>query len=142
MEIAGRHDDVFVGEDGGIVSRGVNLVLDDRRHKAQGVFGRSVHLRHATERVGVLHMHLVAAYQLAALEQTAYGGGGLNLPPVMAHLIDRGAERLDTAVEGIKRHGGDLVGDGIELAGAQHGPYGMGAHKLCAVEQRQTLLRL
>ncbi len=92
--------------------------------------------------VGVLYVLLGACDQLAALQQLAEGACRVELAPMGAHLVNRFAERLDAAVEGVERHGADFVGAFGQAACVHHAPYAERAHELRAVEQRQPLFGL
>ena len=50
-----------------IVGRGVQLAADDARGEVDRVEHRAVHLRHAAQRVRVLHARIVVAMRLANL---------------------------------------------------------------------------
>ena len=101
VEIARRDDHVLLGEDRRIVRRGVDFRGQHALHIVDRVLRGSVNLRHAAERIGVLHVVLGAGDQFAAFEQPADIPGRGELPPVGADQVHLVAERLDTTVEGV-----------------------------------------
>ena len=139
MEVAGTDDEVLIGADGGIVGGTVNLSLNHALDIADGVLDGAMHLRHATERVGILHVHLGLGDEFAALEQLLDAGSGLELALVGTHQVDGLGERLDASVIGFERHGADAVGPVAEFHSVQHSPHGERTHVLGAVEQCQAL---
>ena len=107
-----------------------------------GVFAGTVNLRHATERVGVLHVFLLSLDNLRAFQQMADMGGGQNLSYMRSYQMHVEVEGLDTSVEGFQGYCTNDVGQPGEFLGFQQQPNGITAHELGAVEQGQTFFRL
>ena len=101
-----------------------------------------MHLRHATEGIGVLHVLLLPDNQLATFGELAYALRGDDLSVVVTYLMHLVEERLDAAVKGFQRHRADEVGEVGETKGLQQHVGAVAAHELCAVEQGQTFFRL
>ncbi len=114
MEVSGGHYDVLFREDSGVVGGAVDFGLDHLSHVGEGVLERAMHLRHAAERVGILHMDFMAADHFAALEVSADGTGGLQLSRMGANGVDFVAERLYATIEHVERKRSDLVGQTAE----------------------------
>ena len=60
VEVAAGNDQVFVGEDNGVVGGGVDFGFNHRGDIGNGVFGGAMHLGSAAEAVGVLYVFFVA----------------------------------------------------------------------------------
>ena len=99
-----------------------------------------MHLRDATERVGVLHIDLGLADEFAAVEQFAHAGCCLNLSLVGTHGMYGMGERLDAAVISLQRDGSNDIGPLAQAFGLDECPHGVSAHVLGAIEQCQTFL--
>ena len=140
MEIACGDDKVFVREYGRVVCGAVYLRFNHTFDISDGVFRCSMDLRHAAERIRVLHMYLLLLYDLAAFKKLPYACGRLDLPLMCTDLMNLRIERLYTAVVCLKGHGSYLVRPIRQLLGLQERPHCMCAHELCAVEQSQTFL--
>ena len=140
VEVAAGDDEVLIGEDGGIVRHRVDFRQQHRGRVADGILGGAVHLRHAAEGVGVLHVLLGPGNEFAAFEQAAEVVARLNLSPVRADLLDAVHEGVDASVEGFERQGGDEVGPAREALGLEDGKDAVGRHELRAVQQGQALL--
>ena len=59
MEIAAGNHFAGVGENQRIVGRRIHLDFDRFPGPAHCVFGRAMHLRHAAQRIGILHFAAV-----------------------------------------------------------------------------------
>ena len=66
VEVTGRDNHIFVGEDVGVIGSGVNLVFNDAMHMCNCVFYSSVNLWDAAEGVGVLYVLFLAGDEFAA----------------------------------------------------------------------------
>ena len=142
MEMASGDDEVFIGEDDGVVGSGVDFGFDDRSYVSDGVFCSAVDLRGTTEAVGVLYMFFVASNQLAAFGIFANSGGSLQLAFVGANHVERFKEGLDASVEGVEAKAEDHVGLRAEAFSFDQAPYGIGTHELGAVEEGEAFLAL
>ena len=91
-----------VGANGWIVGCRVDLGVNDRTHIADGVLHRTVNLRDAAERVGILHVDLGLLDELAAVKQLAHASCGVDLTLVGTHGMNSVGERLDAAVIGLQ----------------------------------------
>ena len=109
VEVACRDNEIFFGANGGVVGGGVDFDVDDRLNISDSVFHRTVHLWHATERIGVLDVGLDVGDELAALEQFAHASGSLYLSEMGAHGMHSMCEGFYATVEGIEAHRGNLV---------------------------------
>ena len=144
VEVPVRDELSPVHEDEGVVRRSVHLdghrVLD----VGEEVAARTVHLRRAAKRVGVLHL-VAPAVRLddrRALEQANEVGRG-------GRLAGERAERLDLRHEAdaraLQRLDGERARDVRGLgdpAGADEPERADGAHELGPVDEREPLLRL
>ena len=100
-----------------------------------------MHLRHAAERIRVLHVNLLAGNQFAAVEQLAEPTGRFDLSEVRTHGVDSVGERLDATVEGVERHRGDDIGPVRQALRLQQRPHGESTHVLRTIQQCQALFR-
>ena len=133
---------VGVGEYGGVVCCAVNLGVDYALNILYCVFHGSVHLRYATEGVGILNVLLGLCCNLATLQESTDGARSCELTFMGTYEVYIVAERLQTAIEGVERQGSQQVGNATQTNCLLDSPYGVRTHKLSAVEQCQTLLGL
>ena len=107
---------------------------------------RAVHLGHAAQRVGVLHLvaagALVRGVQLRAREQLAQPRRRGDLAGLAAHRLDLRRERAVRAEQPLERHRAGEVGERREPLGAEHGERPHRRHRLRSVHQREPFLRL
>ena len=103
------------------------------------IFRCAMHLRHATERVRILHIHLGLPDQFAAFQQFGNPCSRPNLPLVRPNRVYGVRERLNSAVVGLQRHGADLVRPIAQTLTLQERPHGKGIHVLRSVEQGKSL---
>jgi hypothetical protein len=87
-------------------------------------------------------MLFVAAYDVAAIGEGAYGFGGEELTFVGTHQMEAFEERLNAAVESVEAEAEDKVGLSAETLSLEEAPYGVAAHELGAVEERKALFAL
>ena len=105
------------------------------------ILHRAVNLRDAAERIRILHMLLVAGNNLASLEDGTEYAAGLDLTLMRANLLDAIPERLDTSVERLQRDCSEEIEAVHQMPSVDKSLDSVRAHELCAVKQRQTLLR-
>ena len=60
VKVSAGDDPVFIGEDGGVVRDGIDFGQQYGGNVADGIFGSAMYLRDSTERIGILHVFLVA----------------------------------------------------------------------------------
>ncbi len=103
MEITGRHDEVILREDSGVIGDAVDFGFQDFTYISQGIFCSAMNLRDTTERIWILHMGLMAFDNLAPFKPGHNSLAGSLLPRMRAHFLNLRIERLDTSVERINR---------------------------------------
>jgi hypothetical protein len=106
---------------------------------------RAVHLRHAAQRVGVLHARVAVAVALADLalgQQRAQALGAGRLPGVRPRAHDRRVKGVGRAAQRLEGHGASHVGRLHRPLGAEERERADPRHHLRAVVERQPLLGL
>ena len=78
----------------------------------EGVAHRAVHLRHAAQRIGILHPRAVTMRlaNAAAFEHLAQVLGGFYLPGVWTSFVNTVVEGHIGATQGVEGHGSNHVG--------------------------------
>ena len=151
VEVPSAHDLVahrpaaFGSEDEGVVGPGVDLHLEDAAAKGDRISCRPMHLRHAAQGIGVLHlvaMLLMRGIDGAPREQGAQVIGHGDLAWVGTHGLDAFAKRALRAEEPLDGHGAADVGELEQVLSAEQGEPSHRADRLGAVHQRQPLLGL
>ncbi len=142
MEVSAREHGAIV-EDERVVRRGVELRRDQPLGESDGLEHRPVHLRHAAQRVGVLHARVVRTVRLADLapfEQGAQQGCRFLLGGLPARLVDARVERRRRAEQRLERRGTGRVCRHPAAPCPLERECGHRCVRLCAVDQREPLL--
>ncbi len=134
---------VVADEDDRVVRDREDLPLEGRPREGQGVPRRAVHLRHAPERVRVLHFVTVgvALRDLRVRQERAQVVRALGLPRMRAHALDPRVERARRALQRLEAHRAHDVGQRREALRLHDGEPPDRHHHLRAVDQREPLLR-
>ena len=143
VEVPVGDEHVVVDEHERVVGRGVQLGRDHVVDVVEQVADGAVHLRRATERVGILHL-VAPAVRLddrRALEQAEQVRRRRLLPAKGAQRVDLRQEARARAVERLDGHRAGDVGRDLEPARAHEAERADGCHELRAVDERQPLLR-
>ena len=129
-----------------VVGGGVRLDRQRPAHEGQGIAGGAVHLRHAAQRVGILHLGavlvLVRGIDLAAGEERAQVGRHARLPLVPTDPLNGCEERLVRPHQPLDGHRRRDVRDPRAPLRLQQGEHTDRLHRLRAVHQRESFLRL
>ncbi|OIQ68808.1 hypothetical protein GALL_495960 [mine drainage metagenome] len=107
VEVATRDDEARLCQHQRVVGGGVRLDLQGASGHAQHVHRGTGDLGLAADAIGVLHAGValtVAFADLAAVEQGAHEGGGLDLARVAAQGVDFGLQRGGGAHDGVGGH--------------------------------------
>ncbi len=131
-------------EDARVVGHAVQLAREHLAHEGQRVARGAVHLGHAPQGVGVLHLPavLVALHDLAVGEHGAEVLGHHELPRMRAGDVQALVEGPCGALERLQAHRAGDVRRGGEALGVQQREGAQGGHELRAVDEGQPLLRL
>ncbi len=129
-------------EDGGVVGDAVHLALQHRVRPRKRVARGAVDLRHAAQRVRVLHLAAVgvALHDLALGEERAQVAGADLLPGVGAHPHQALVEGAPRSLERLQADGAGDVRRGGEARGVAEGEGAERGHVLGAVDEAQALL--
>ena len=133
MEISGRNDEVILWTYRRIVRSRVYLSINDTFHVVDGIFCRSMHLGHTTERIRVLYVRLGLKNDFTAFKKFAHGCRSINLPLMRTNLVDSVNKRLNKPEIGIKRKCSDYIGPTAKTAALKQCPYGERTHILSSV---------
>ena len=143
VEVSVGHEHVVVDEHERVVGRGVQLGRDHVVDIVEQVAGGAVHLRRATERIGILHL-VAPAVRLddrRAFDQTKQVLRRRLLPAEGTQRVDLRQEARARAVERLDGHRTGDVGRDLEPARTHEAERAHGCHELRAVDERQPLLR-
>ena len=145
MKVASGENLAVLGEYERVVGHRVHLHFEPCHDVVEKVAHRTVHLRSATDAVGVLHPDVVSAVRLpnlGALHQRPHVPGA-------ALLARMGAQGMDSRVEGgvgaaqrVGGHRADQVRGAHQATGVEDGDGEQRGHRLGAVDEREPLLRL
>jgi len=142
VEVAAGHDLATGDHDGRIVDGGRELRLEHATHIGEAVPVGAVHLRNASQRVGVLDEVLGVAVRCddrAALEQLPEIGGDRHGAGMLAERYELGVEGAIGTERGLDGHrSGDVRGPGQSL-GAIQAQRPDGEHHFGAVDERKAL---
>ena len=150
MEIPARNDvgihvlGFRIAKDQWIVDGRIRLSLKDRAAMRQRVAHRAMHLRHAAQRVSILHACAITmrfAYG-ASFEQPAQIGGGRDLSGVRASAVNPLIESSVCPLERIASHRSNHVCRIDQNLRRQQGKRSHCQHRLRAINQRNRFLRL
>jgi hypothetical protein len=133
----------FVEEHERVVGDAVDLAREHLAGPAEGVARRAVHLRHAAERIRVLHAATfdVARHERAVAKERAQVRRGGARSRVRTHADDARIERPHRSLVGLEADGAGDVGDRGEPSGLFHREHTERRHQLRAVDEREALLR-
>jgi thiol-disulfide isomerase/thioredoxin len=135
----------LIGRDGRVLERHAGFDAKHAAELGQGVAGRTMHLRHAAQAVGVLD--LVAAGRmrradLAAIEELAQVPGGRDLPGVRTGRDELFGEGGRGAEHRLQAHCADDVRDERQALCVVEGQRADAGHELRPVEQGEPFLGL
>ena len=110
VEVAAGDNQVVVHENRRVVGHGVDFSFHNGSHVIHRVFHGAMYLRHATERIGVLHVGLLDFLKFGAFQKSADVARRFNLSRMGTSLLYLRQERVDASVVGLEGQGTDDVG--------------------------------
>lgn len=149
VEVSSGDDDggaVLLAEDHGVIGGRVQLGGDDTTDELEGIVGDTVHLRSATEGVGILHLLLigellenVAGPQLV-VQQGTHALGALALTSVLTSVVDEVTVSSGGSAESLEGHAGDDIGLESSTLSADESLSAESGDELSSVDEGKTLL--
>ena len=141
MEVAAGDDAAFVGKDERVVGRRVHLHLDDCTGVGDGIARGAVHLRHAAQRIRVLHFAILAGLcqDFASGDQSPEVAGAGLLARMRPHALEERVKCIRQSPQGLKAHSPTDVGARGEPPGVEYRQGTNRSHGLRTVDQRDTL---
>ena len=140
VKIAATHNQIFVREDERVVRHGVHLRFEDGADAFHNVPRSTVHLRHATERVRILHIGPWLVGTLRPFEPRRHVVGGDHRTGLVSDPVDRRMHRGLQAVPGFQGPRAKGVGPVCEARHAFERHHAGTKHHLRAIDERQPLL--
>jgi len=115
MKVAARKHLTGIREDQRIVGSAVDFDLENSSRVCQRVPDGAVHLRHAPQRIGILHprvdgMVAMRFANLAALDQLAKSPCALHLARVRPHRLNLVVKSYRRSLERLQRHCTSYIG--------------------------------